>query len=371
MIGAYVTFLHMLRGQAYSSCFRSLQGSIVALLNSNVNITQSCFQQGNNQYVVFIDPDSSFESSLNYVNSYTSASCPSGNARLFKENTGSGCLVGGNTCQGICTAFASATTCLGLSVPTASPTRGPTLPPTAAPSLKPVTVSPNFPPTLPPVASPPTARPTLAPTQLSSNVPSAAHVVPQPPITSYPTEAPTIQSSFPSRRPSQPVSPRPTNKLIHFTPSPSKQAPPPPPPQPLSPKTSKIGKGVKGKGPIKGKKGPPLSIPMVLPEKGPKGAKAGCIKAPNEASVDGSIFMLPPLKGCATFPSKMSFSFYQTGGSARGPGFHKRERDLRERHQDRDTTRYREISRDTLHRYYSRDLRLRFARRTQEGGMKK
>jgi len=151
-----------------------------------VDIVQSCFEGGSSEYVVFVDAASVYSASLNYIgNDVMSDQCPLGNpgGRLFKEDAGSGCFMGSNTCTGSCLVVADQAECLaqGSSAPQQTPSQ---------PSAPPF-----------PVTQVPTATVTLFPTQSPPNNVTNGTVVPTP---------------FPSitRPPSQEIPVVPTQKPV-------------------------------------------------------------------------------------------------------------------------------------------------------------
>lgn len=142
-------------------------------------------EDGEATYVVFVDPTSTFNSDLNYVNAFKSVECPDG-GRLFQEDQGSGCFLGSNVCEGTCVDFADQTECLAELVPTQAPIPGQTRRPTVAP----VTAEPTLgnEPTTSPVAV------TNAPTAVDSNLsPAPTRLEPMP----LATPSPTRKSTFP------------------------------------------------------------------------------------------------------------------------------------------------------------------------------
>jgi len=166
---------------------------VQALLGSTVNVDRSCFEDGEADYVVFIDPSSMYTSSLNYIDSFESKQCPQGNpdGRLFKEDPNSGCFIGGNTCTGTCMLFATAMQCMAQMSPTFTPA--------------PIQTPPPIPPTVPPTPSPTTITPlspwptiemnvTIAPTGEITPAPSEKPVLPPTPVIPVvPTRQPTFE----------------------------------------------------------------------------------------------------------------------------------------------------------------------------------
>ena len=132
--------------------------------------------------MVFIDGDSDYSGTLNFVDrDVDSSSCPSPGNRLFKEDEGSACFTGG-PCEGSCQILARSNTCLANQVVTIQPTSSPVAP--GAPTTSPTNATGTQRPTSVPVASP-TASPVVAPTRspVQPNLTDA-------PISALPTVSP-------------------------------------------------------------------------------------------------------------------------------------------------------------------------------------
>lgn len=175
----------------------SLQSHALAFFRSFLGIQQSCFRESDSTFVVFIDDDSSFSGTMNFVDTDVGSTycAPPGN-RLFAEDPGSSCFLGG-TCEGQCEVLATEEKCLANLVDTGVPTGAPAAPspPTQSPTVAPSTQEPSAAPTLPPISPAPTAftrspvvAPTSSPTIRGSSAPTPEL---EPEETVLPTVAPT------------------------------------------------------------------------------------------------------------------------------------------------------------------------------------
>lgn len=142
------------------------------MLGGTVDIIQSCFEGGSSDYVVFIDASSTYTTSQNYITSYSSQKCPesSPDGRLFMEDAGSGCFIGGNICAGTCSVLADQSECRAEEMPSPTTEPVPTLQPTtAAPAVAPPNSIPTTAAPAPGMIIPP-SMPTAVVTTLSPTI---------------------------------------------------------------------------------------------------------------------------------------------------------------------------------------------------------
>lgn len=184
------------------SVYAYTQAAAIALFGGMLNTRESCIEGGSGDFVVFVDSSSDFTATMNFVSQDTeSVFCPAGGPRLFKEDPGSGCFVGG-VCEGTCLQFADASICQAQSTPTPAPTVTPTEVITPSPTISPTTNSPTQgevptdPPTFPPTLSPgaPTITPTTSTTPTPGGTPAPAIVTPSPSMMIGPTVMPSTAS---------------------------------------------------------------------------------------------------------------------------------------------------------------------------------
>ncbi|EEC43188.1 predicted protein [Phaeodactylum tricornutum CCAP 1055/1] len=189
-------------------------GEILAFLGGSVELSQSCIQDSRSDFVAFADSQStvSGENAMNFVGSYESSFCTSSGPRLFREDVGAGCFVGG-LCTGTCRNIADASECMArAATPTSSPTNFPnSVLPTVTSTGQPDTSIPSFTPGsfVPNTQIPiPTVDLTFSPTTDDTLLPTRNSV---PESTNLPTlevQRPTLASittSVPITPPSEPT----------------------------------------------------------------------------------------------------------------------------------------------------------------------
>lgn len=194
-----------------------LQGVVITLIRSTINIQRSCFRGGAADFIVFVANDSSHTVEENFIGNAISFRCETTGPRLFVEQPGSGCFQGSNECDGSCLELATEGSCLSLDVPTFSPTtQAPDSPITSptmvmdtmvpsstrqiTPSLVPLNSHSGMPLTIPttitksPSHSPSVDSPTtVIPARIPTYIPTLQ--TPHPTISPQPTTSPTISSA--------------------------------------------------------------------------------------------------------------------------------------------------------------------------------